>query len=282
MPRRLRFVGLMSVTFLLLTACSSDDPNQHDDHSSAPSPEEESVEDEPETEASQVEKVEPEVKGDPEITYREYGLPETSGWDTAIVFTLRNPTDHPVVDVNYRVELRDDDGQAMERVTPDDRLELRPGESRVLVEKASPSGPNPPSTAKIRTYTAEALTDSPEPHEWLPVDPTDKWVEEDTFLDCDTGTTVCEATGDLTWEGNKPVDVREVALVVRNDQGDLVAAGADEPEFPRMDPGETLAYEIGAIASEEYVRGQAGDDASYELHVSGYSHGARNQQQTPK
>lgn len=190
--------------------------------------------------------VEPRVDRVVTVTYGEYPLPDTTGYSTSVVFEATNPAQALVPDVRYRVELLDSEEQLMDRSDGSDAFTLQPGETRLVVHTQDPAGDRPPADADVSVYAAPGF--APNQDEFDPVPP-DEWEAEETAVTCDGFTVGCDATGDLTWTGDREIEVEiaSIDVVVRDGgpDGELVAAGSGTGEIDALlRPGQTLPFRV--------------------------------------
>lgn len=173
------------------------------------------------------------------VLANEYGLPDTTGWDTAVVFDLtNNGTD--VIAVPYRVKVESDDGQTTATSDGSDAVVLGPGETvTIVLDTLDPTGPNPPTKGTVTVYgrtgqEAAALIGAPD------------WTSSNESFQCDNGLVGCGFTGDLTYNGVDLGSPSGIQVVVYS--GDkIVAAGHPTTEVPDVPSGQTIPY-AGQIA----------------------------------
>lgn len=188
------------------------------------------------------------VEGDPTVLYQEYGLPDTTGYSTAVAFTLTNPTDLMVFDASYRVEISDADGNLMER-SDTQTVTMWPGQTRDVVVTLSPSGPSGPVNADVQVYTADGYP--LEEGDPMLEAGLDQWETDNIAVTCDEFTVGCDVSGDLIFNGEPDMDVRTVTVVARNADGQIIGAGADQGNVTgTVRPGRPVPFEVHVIVAE--------------------------------
>ncbi|MFN8018076.1 MAG: hypothetical protein U0P45_08125 [Acidimicrobiales bacterium] len=175
-----------------------------------------------------------------------YGLPDTTGWDTAAVFDLtNNGTD--VIAVPYRVKVESDDGQTTATSDGSDVVVLSPGETvTIVLDTLDPTGPNPPTKGTVTVYgrtTQEAVVIVGAPG----------WTSSNESFECDNGLVGCGVTGDLTYNGAGLGSPSGIQVVVY-DGDKIVAAGHPTTEVPDVPSGRTIPY-AGQITVAEGFTG---------------------------
>jgi hypothetical protein len=165
----------------------------------------------------------PKLVGTPTVVASSYSLPGTTGWDTAVVFHVSNPTSGLVVNAPYRAAIytATDPAQASSTATADGTVTLYPHEKRLVVATENPKGEQP-TTAKVKLYSAP----KPSPLAGKPSDPS-KWKVSDPVVECPSGIAECYVTGDITWTGKGSTSSPKIMVAIH--QGALnspvIAAG---------------------------------------------------------
>jgi hypothetical protein len=175
------------------------------------------------------------------ILTNEYGLPDTTGWDTAAVFDLTNNGDF-ITAASYRVRVSSTDGATTTASDGSDTVALTPGETATVVaDGLDPTGPSAPTQGEVTVYgrsTAPAVALVGEPD----------WVSSNELFECDNGLVGCGITGDLTYNGASPFASPETIQVVAYRGEEIVAAGHTTTQQLDVTPGQTVPYE-GQIAA---------------------------------
>lgn len=187
------------------------------------------------------------------ILTNEYGLPDTTGWDTVAVFDLTNTGEY-VTAVPYRVTVSSADGATTAASDGSDAVILSPGETVTVVEDdLDPTGPSPPSQGEVTVYgpasgPAAGLVGEPE------------WASSNELFDCNNGLVGCGMTGDLTYDGPAMASLGALQIVAYRGE-EIVAAGSTVSEQSDVTPGQVIPYS-GQIASASGFDGTGVTDVS--------------------
>jgi hypothetical protein len=176
------------------------------------------------------------------ILTNEYGLPDTSGWDTTVVFDLTNHGGETIA-VPYRVKVESEDGQTKATSDGTDTVLLAGGETvTVVLDGLDPTGPTAPTKATVTVYGRTG----PPASAWIGAP---DWTSANEDFDCDNGLVGCGFTGDLTYDGPDIGSPSRIQIVAY--KGDeIVAAGHPTTEVTDVASGETIPY-AGQIASAD-------------------------------
>lgn len=154
------------------------------------------------TAAGTPESVTPTVVGTPTVLALPYGLPDATGFQAAVVFTLSNPSDQPLSEARYDVEFFNSRGDSVgtsDAIT----VPLAARESRTVVMDetnievagglSGEAGSNEaalkkgPKTATVTAYASSAGIE--------PLPSTSSWTSKRTKVNCDTAYVGCAVTG---------------------------------------------------------------------------------------
>ena len=252
---------MAALTFLTmtLTACSSSPPSEVGADQVETSPGVTSP-----GSAVEPEPVTPEVVGDPVVVSLPYGLPDTIGFDTAVVVTLSNPSDKPLGAASFDAEVFGPDGSSLATSDPA-TTPLAPHETRTVVltelqvEVPGDLGGDPgdferamkkaPSKVEVTTY-ASMPSD-------VPVVPATQWrASRAKIANCDSGFVGCDVTGRLTWTGADAVEGPiMVYAVVRDSKGKVVAAGSGVPDVQTFPSGAPQPIKISVTGADKTPSG---------------------------
>ncbi len=277
MPRSDAFRGAVLAALacltLTLTACASSPPPEvgADKVETSPSVTSPGSEVEPEP-------VTAEVVGDPVVVSLPYGLPDTIGFQTAVVVTLRNPSDNPLSAASFDAEVFGPDGSSLATSDPT-TTPLAPRETRTVVltelhvEVPGNLGGDPgdferamkkaPSRVEVSTY-ASMPSD-------VPVVPAAQWrASRAKISNCDSGFVGCDVTGRLSWTGADAVEGPiTVYAVVHDSKGKIVAAGSGVPDVQTFPSGAPQPIKISVTGANTTPKG-----AVVELTASQESYGS--------
>lgn len=177
----------------------------------------------------------PVVDGAITVLWVPYGLPHTTGYDTAVAMYVKNPSDFPMISP-YRVTVFSG-GRRIAVTDGTDAVVLAPHERKPLVvhDQLDIEGAKP-ATATITFYANEAgQVELPTAADWRFTNRT---------FNCNNGLTQCDANADITYTGHTGQyvpSVAEVDVIVHRSQdnsGPVVAAGTLTPNGPIAGPNE--------------------------------------------
>ncbi|MDQ6949931.1 MAG: hypothetical protein M3256_27700 [Actinomycetota bacterium] len=192
----------------------------------------------------------PVVVGDPVVVSKSYGLPGTTGYETAVIFKLRNPGGQDLRRVPFKVTLSDASGSALKATGGDDTVAIRANEERwVVASQGLDVTGTKPATATVTVYSPRRVsgieTDGAQ------ADPS-LWHRANGLLNCDTPVTVCEATADLTFVGTEPQ--RDVTVYVVTHDGDVngpvVGGGRTTLQQRDIPPNDPIPVKINVTVDE--------------------------------
>lgn len=187
----------------------------------------------------------PVVSGAPVVNASSYSLPDTTGYQTAVSFTVSNPTDQPVVDAKYRVTVKGAGGKVLATTDGTDTISLPAGGESVVVATPDVQGARPKS-ATVKLYEGEPADGAVVP------DPAG-WKTENATLKCDGLSVGCDVTADLTWTGAGSPSATRIDAVVRRTQGGKVIAAGQLSADGTFRPGRTVPVS-GFVTGNETFR----------------------------
>lgn len=183
-------VGLLVVAMTAL-ACSAQ-PQTGTPAQSAPAP----------TTSDVIPTQQPDVAdlvGDVSVTALPYGLPNATGYDTAVTFTVVNPSDFPMVSP-YRVTVTGG-GKTLDTTDGNDEVVLAPHQQLLVVNRPNGVRDTPPDAATVSFYSNEAGQMAlPDPAGWK--------LSNVTTPSCDGGFVGCEVNADLVYDGETNIDMQ--------------------------------------------------------------------------
>lgn len=139
--------------------------------------------------------------GHPVVIWSSYGLTGTRGYETAVVFAVRNPSPSGQVGVTYRVTVRDRNGRVLGSGSPTSDqnatlpITLAGNETRGFVFPIDvQSKKSVPASAEVSLYPSQTPlpTAGPQPIQQ------DAWAVSNYALSCDGITVGCQADFDVT------------------------------------------------------------------------------------
>jgi hypothetical protein len=178
----------------------------------------------------------PSLKGPVTVVASAYELPGTTGWDTAVVFSAKNPSRKPLV-ARFRVTVRGANGTNLAVSSGNDLVTFGGSELREVVTNFfSGITGEKPASATVTFYEPERT------FQRLGVENA-RWTIANVALTCPSGQVECQATGDLTWHGKHPQKETTVSVVAR-DGAQIVAAGDEGVNSSLTDPGTTAPFKV--------------------------------------
>ncbi len=148
-----------------------------------------------------------------------YGLGDSTGYQTAVTFTVENPSDFPMISP-YRVSVTGG-GRTLDTTTGSDLVVLAPRQRLLVVNQPNEVRDVAPDAAAVTFYANQAGQMAlPDPAGWKLTNVTEP--------SCDTGFVGCEVNADLSYEGGTNIDVllefEKVSIAFTRD-GRTVLAG---------------------------------------------------------
>lgn len=199
----------------------------------------------------------PVVSGEPVVNATSYPLPDTTGYQTAVSFTVSNPTDQPIVNAKYRVTVKSAGGKTLATTDGTDTVSLPAGGETVVVATPDVEGTRPKS-ATVKLYEGEPAAGAVVPN---PAD----WKTENATLKCDGLSVGCDVTADLTWTGTGSPSATQIDAVVRRTEGGKVVAAGQLSADGNFSPGRTAPVS-GFVTGNETFRNNAPDSPIIELY----------------
>jgi hypothetical protein len=179
----------------------------------------------------------PTLDGAVSVNFLPYGLPGTTGYQTAVAFTVVNPSDFPMVS-RYRVTVSGG-GKVITTTTGGDQVVLAPHQKLLVVDEPSSVKGIAPEAATVNFYPNQAgQMDLPDPAGWK--------LSNISPLNCNSGVVGCQLNADLTYQGAAATDtqlaVKSVSVAFSR-SGTVVIAGnlAESPgQSGQIVPGEPV------------------------------------------
>ena len=141
-----------------------------------------------------------------------YGLPDTTGYSTAVIFQVRNDSPQPANQASYRVTLLNASGQTMS-VSDATGFSMLGQRTRYLVwQPTDVSGPYPPTMATVQLYPPSGSGLD------APADPS-QWTESQTSVNCPTEVVECAIHSTLTYVGQHAQSSPDVTAVITSGGG---------------------------------------------------------------
>jgi len=176
-----------------------------------------------------------------------YGLPGTTGYDTAVAFRVKNPSSQAgILRMPCRVTVSSgpdvifaSDGR--------DAVTLRPGESHVVVYETTAIKGTKPTAASVQFYPAPSMY-----VDGKGLSDTTKWDVANSRVTCDKSFIQCNVTADLTWKGDAPqrnVSISVVTHQAGDNSGPIVGAGNGQPDysFQQITTGQTVPVQVSTF-----------------------------------
>jgi hypothetical protein len=230
-------IAVLALTVCALTGgCSSD--TDEPDSSTTPSA------------AAAPAEVKPEVAGTPTVVWYRSGGETDIDYTNAVAFELRNPSDQPIQQGRFAIDVLGPDG-VMGSSGPLD-VPLAPGETRLVVSKAVdievPGNVYDEAEVKKKAPQGAKVTTYGSPTGGPAVDPVTTWKSDNLKVTCSGGIAACAVTGDLTWTGELTVgSPRLMAAVRAKPGGPILAAGEGTTEIAQFTPGSPQPVELDII-----------------------------------
>jgi hypothetical protein len=191
-----------------------------------------------------------EVVGEPVVASQDYGLPDTTGYSTAVVFKVRNPNHADVTGERFRVTLASGSGAVLVASDGDDTFSIRADEERWVVFDDLDTEGTRPEKATVTTY---APTSSPfgSADHGRQADPSG-WAATNRVLNCDNGLVECDATADLTYAGVKTQTSITAYLVIHegNESGPVIGGGTASPDDSSVEPKHPTPLSFNVVLME--------------------------------
>ena len=139
------------------------------------------------------------------VTWNSYGLPGTTGYQSAVTFNVRNPNTFPVYGLTYRVTLKAQSGKVLGVVSPGSpeegsrALNLAAGEERGFVQllDVESEASDPPDRASVTLYRPATADDVANAASYPSVLPKTAWKATNSAIVCDDGFVGCKVDFDL-------------------------------------------------------------------------------------
>lgn len=142
----------------------------------------------------------PTLAGPVTVNALPYGLPGTTGYQTAVSFRAVNPSDFPMIS-RYRVTVAAADGRPLTVTDGSDQVVLAPHQTLLVVDEPQGVQGTPPKSAKIQFYPNDAGQMAlPDPGGWK--------ITNISPPNCNSGFVGCQVTADLTYEGATSPDMQ--------------------------------------------------------------------------
>jgi hypothetical protein len=199
----------------------------------------------------------PELVGRVSVNALPYGLPNATGYDTAVSFTVRNPSDFPMVSP-YRIVVSGR-GKTLQTTSGSETVVLAPHQDLLVVDKPSNITNTPPDAATVTFYANQAGQMSlPDPSGWK--------LTNVSGPNCNFGHVGCDVTADLTYDGRTDADMRfsinGVAIAFTRGENTVFAGRLSLGNIEeRIVPGQPLpvsGYVVGAATDVTGLRDSYG------------------------
>lgn len=195
----------------------------------------------------------PTVVGDPVVNSHSYPISGQTGYETPVAFKVRSPGGDDLARVPYKVTVLDDEGDPIAATSGSDTFAIRAGEERWVVANVNDVIGAEPARAKVVIYAP----DDSDGGRGAQADP-DNWQVDDALLNCDTGLTACELTGDLTYTGERAQEDVTITVAVHagEDPGArIIGGGVHHAEQSTIEPGDTVPFDAYVTVDEGPNRG---------------------------
>lgn len=220
----------------------------------------------------------PVVVGKPVLASQSYPLPDQTGYVAVVVFTVKNPNRTDLRSVPYRVTALDSRGQPIQATSGQDTFAIRGRETRAVVnDRLDSITDGQPISAQVTIYTPTNQSSILGGVEGPQAKPS-QWKAQGVLVNCNTGTTACQVTGNLLFTGSRPQKNATAYAVIHQGQdnsGPVVGGGVESVTGlggssgpTTISPGDTVPLSFtNAVVNQ----GQTTPPFSVEIYVESFS-----------